>query len=511
MQSAAAWRPYVAAIVLSAAAVAFTRNTWPLLAAAPFVAAFGVVAIVSQWGSGGAGLLTVALSGVGLAATFRSAPGAPPFGWQTPSLMLYVAIGAVGSRLIDARRRALVALRAGEAELRATLAQMRASEEQLRRAQKMKAVGQLAAGVAHNFNNLLQVTMGYVDVLADAGDTNDQNLAAIAEIRKATERGAALTRQLMAFSRRHEPRVARVDLDAALSGLRDMLSSVVREDIELRLALDSGGAAVMVDPYDLEQVVINLVINARDALPAGGVIHIDSAIVTIDRANGPAGQNIAPGRYARFRVVDNGTGMGPDVQAHLFEPFFTTKEVGQGTGLGLAFVHGVAQHGGGFTSFETAPGKGTTISVFLPVASVVVPPAAAPPAAPAVEVGRGATILLVEDESSVRATTDRILSRAGYHVLSAANAAEASALFDVHAQSIDLLLTDVIMPGMHGPELAARLAASRPDLPVVFVSGHSDSLPALQAVSSRAAFVPKPFTAAQLIQALERLLAVARP
>jgi CheY-like chemotaxis protein len=315
----------------------------------------------------------------------------------------------------------------------------------------------------------------------------------------------------MAFSRRHESRVARVDLDADLSSLRDMLSSVVREDIELRLALDSGGAAVMVDPYDLEQVVINLVINARDALPAGGVIHIDSAIVTIDRANAPAGHNIAPGRYARFRVVDNGTGMGSDVQAHLFEPFFTTKEVGQGTGLGLAFVHGVAQHGGGFTSFETAPGKGTTISVFLPIASIMVPPAAAPPAALAVEVGRGATILLVEDESSVRATTDRILSRAGYHVLSAANAAEASALFVVHAQSIDLLLTDVIMPGMHGPELAARLAASRPDLPVVFVSGHSDEMPALQAVSSRAAFVPKPFTAAQLIQALEGLLAVDRP
>jgi two-component system cell cycle sensor histidine kinase/response regulator CckA len=203
--------------------------------------------------------------------------------------------------------------------------------------------------------------------------------------------------------------------------------------------------------------------------------------------------------------------MEPDVQAHLFEPFFTTKEVGQGTGLGLAFVHGVAQHGGGFTSFETAPSKGTTISVFLPVAKVVAQPVAAPAAAAAVEVGRGATILLVEDESSVRTTTDRILSRAGYRVLSAANAAEASALFHVHAQSIDLLLTDVIMPVMHGPALAARLAASRPDLPVVFVSGHSEEMPALDGVSSRAAFLPKPFTAAQLIQTLESLLAVNRP
>jgi two-component system, cell cycle sensor histidine kinase and response regulator CckA len=510
MQSAAAWRPYLAAVLLSAAAVAFTRYTWPLLASAPFVAAFGMVAIVSQWGSGGAGLLTVALSALGLAAAFRAGPGVPPFGWHTPPLFLYVLVGAVGSRLIDARRQAVIKLRASETELRATLVQMRTSEEQLRRAQKMEAVGQLAAGVAHNFNNLLQVTMGYIDVLGDVQGASEFDQSAIAEIRKATQRGAALTRQLMAFSRRHEPHAVRLDLDVTLSSLRDMLSRVVREDIELRFALEAGGTVVMLDPSDLEQVLINLVINARDALPSGGAIQVDSAVVTLDAASAPAGQNVTPGRYARFRVIDNGTGMGPDVQAHLFEPFFTTKEVGQGTGLGLAFVHGVAQHGGGFTAFETAPGKGTTIAVYLPVAAAAAEPAAAPAPAAAFQAAHGATILLVEDEGGVRKTTDRILSRAGYRVLAAANAAEASALFDVHAQSIDLLLTDVVMPGMHGPELAARLAASRPDLPVVFVSGHSDEMPALHVVSSRAAFVPKPFSASHLVQTVEGLLAADR-
>jgi signal transduction histidine kinase len=507
MRPAGSWGPYVLAIVVSVAAVVITRSTWPFFAAAPFVLTFGAVAVSTHWGNGRAGLLATALSAGGVALAFAGTPALAPFGWRSPSLILFVIIAVVGSRLIDGRNRAVAALLASEAELRSTLVQMRASEEQLQRAQKMEAVGQLAAGVAHNFNNLLQVTMGYADVLSDSRRSGDQDQAAIAEIRRATERGAALTRQLMAFSRRHEPCVSPLDLDTTIGELRDMLTRVVREDIELRLSLGAENAAVMLDPSDFEQVVINLVINARDALPGGGTIQIDSARVAMDAASSPAGQNVLPGSYLRLRVIDNGTGMAPEVQAHLFEPFFTTKEVGQGTGLGLAFVHGVAQHGGGFTTVETAPGRGTTVSVFLPVA-----PAAAAPPPPRVAVGkparaaRAATILLVEDENGVRATTDRILTRAGYRVLAAANAAEASALFDVHASGIDLLLTDVVMPGMHGPELAARLAGVRPNLPVVFMSGYSNQMPALQVVSSRAAFVAKPFTAAHLVETVEDLL-----
>jgi two-component system cell cycle sensor histidine kinase/response regulator CckA len=504
MGARAVWKAYVLAAVSTLAMLALTRLSWPFFAIAPFAPVFAAMLAATQWGTSGAGLFATALGAVGLAMAFD---GVRPFVWDAPALYVFIAVSVVTNRVLHTRRRALSALRASEAELRATLAQMRASEEQLRRAQKMEAVGQLAAGVAHNFNNLLQVTMGYIDLLVDGRGEADPDRPAINEIRKATERGAALTRQLMAFSRRQESRVTRVQIDAVLEGLRDVLTRVVREDIELRLAPDSGDAAVMLDPSDFEQVVINLVINARDALPAGGAIQVESARLAMDAATVPPGQHLLPGSYVRIRVIDNGIGMPPEVQAHLFEPFFTTKEVGQGTGLGLAFVHGVAQHAGGFAAVDSAPGEGTIVSVVLPLAPAAAARAEPEPVAPGpAQAARAATILLVEDETGVRATTDKILTRAGYRVLAAANAAEAAALFDVHAASIDLLLTDVVMPGVHGPELAARLTAARPELPVVFMSGYSDRMPALQVVSARAAFVAKPFTAAHLTRTLEGLL-----
>ncbi|HEY2432025.1 MAG TPA: ATP-binding protein [Vicinamibacterales bacterium] len=506
MRAGAAWRSYLLSVVATAAAVVTTRVTWPFFAAAPFVPTFGTVAAVSQWGGGGAGLLAAVLSAAGLVAAFQSAPSQPPFGWRAPSLLLFAVIAIVGNRLIVGRKRAIAALRASDAELRATLTQMRASEEQLRRAQKMKAVGQLAAGISHNFNNLLQVTMGYLDVLGDVPTDGPIDREALAEIKKATERGAALTRQLMTFSLQNEPRVSRIDLDQAVDSLRGMLSRVVREDIELELSLGAEAGGALIDPADFEQVMINLVINARDAMPSGGAIRIDSARVTVAAADVPAGQHAVPGRYTRVRIIDNGSGMAPEVQAHLFEPFFTTKEIGQGTGLGLAFVHGVAQHAGGFISVQTAPGRGTTVSIFLPLAAEGPPESEPPPEkAPPVLAGR-ATILLVDDETGMRATTSRTLTRAGYHVLGAASAAEAMMLFEANASSIDLLVTDVVMPGLHGPALAARLAAIRPDLRVVFVSGYSHDLPALPA-RPRGAFLAKPFTAASLLRTIDRLLA----
>jgi two-component system cell cycle sensor histidine kinase/response regulator CckA len=398
------------------------------------------------------------------------------------------------------------------AEGRATLAHVRDSDERLRRAQKMEVVGQLAAGVAHNFNNLLQVTMGYTDILMDARHDGEIDLEAIGEIRKATERGASLTRQLLAFGRKHDPRAVRVDLDVTIAAMQEMLRRVIREDIELTLALDSDGAAVTIDPFDLEQVVFNLVINARDALPEGGAIGIALSRVTIDGTNRPKDQAVVPGAYAKLDVRDNGTGMDADVRAHLFEPFFTTKEVGQGTGLGLAFVDGIARHGGGFVTVDTTPGQGTTVSIHLPL----VPELARAGATGAgrtttLPVQPAATILLVEDEDAVRFMTAHMLTRAGYHVLAASGPEDAIAIFELHADRIDLLLTDVVMPGMHGPELAGRLAARRPDLPVVFVSGYSDQMPPLAVVSSRAAFVPKPFTASNLISTLQGVLASGVP
>jgi two-component system, cell cycle sensor histidine kinase and response regulator CckA len=408
-----------------------------------------------------------------------------------------------------ARTGALAVLEDMTAQRQAEL-DLRASEERLRRAQKMEAVGQLVAGIAHNFNNLLTVTMGYTDILLDR-ERDDQDREAVQEIRKATDRGAALTRQLLAFGRKHDARPARIDLNRTVAGLREMLTGVIREDIELTIEVADGPAPVVIDPHDLEQVVLNLVINARDALPGGGAIHIDVARERVDAANGPDAA-VAPGEYVRLRVRDNGIGMPPDVQAHLFEPFFTTKEVGEGTGLGLAFVHGIARHGRGFVTVESAPGKGTTVSVYLP-------PSAGDPARPAIDAPPvsspeglpPATILLVEDEDAVRSMSAQMLSRAGYRVLSAATPAEARALFEQHADDIDLLVTDVIMPEMHGPALAEQLVARRPDLPVLFVSGYSDAMPASAAASGRVTFLAKPFASSRLVSAVADLLTARTP
>jgi signal transduction histidine kinase/CheY-like chemotaxis protein len=413
-------------------------------------------------------------------------------------------VALVGSRLIAGRNKATAALRASEAELRATLESVRASEEQVRRAQKMEAVGQLAAGVAHNFNNLLQVTMGYADILLHENEDPLVRSAAT-EIRRSTERGAALTRQLLTFGRKHDPRVTRVELGATIAALGDMLTRVIREDI--RLTMDLGPRhTVLIDPYDVEQVIFNLVINARDALPGGGSIHISVDRATVDASNHLGEHSLTAGEYVRLRVRDNGVGMTADVQAHLFEPFFTTKEVGQGTGLGLAFVQGVARHAGGFVTVDTAPQQGTTVSLYLPPndGPVAAPELAASPA-PATAAAP-ATILLVEDEDAVRTMAVQMLERAGYTVLAASTPSEACAIFEAEPARINLLVTDIVMPEMHGPELAERLVSGRPDLRVVFVSGHSETMPGTGSVDGRTAFLPKPFTASALLAVVERAL-----
>ena len=493
------WKPYALAVLVTLAGVAITRATWPVFSIAPFAPVFGAVAVATHWGNGRAGLLAIVLAVAGIALAFPSTPGFP---WNPVSFAGFAAIALIGSRLIDGRNRATAALHAREAELRATLENVRASEERVRRAQKMEAVGQLAAGVAHNFNNLLQVTLGYADMLFD--DREDPEVrSAATEIRRATERGAVLTRQLLAFGRKHDPRVTRVDLGATIGVLGNMLARLVREDIELTMDL-RGEHAVLVDPSDLEQVILNLVINARDALPSGGAIRISLDTAAVDAAIAER-EHSAAGEYVRLRVSDNGVGMTPDVQAHLFEPFFTTKEVGEGTGLGLPFVQGVARHGGGFVTIESAPQQGTTVSLYLPpFHGPAVAPAPGPP--PSVSAATPATILLVEDEVPVRKTTARMLERAGYTVLGAATASEACDIFEQARSRVDLLLSDIVMPGMHGPVLAERLLAQRPDLRVLFVSGYSDVMPETRGGRVKAVFLAKPFTAAALLGAVREAL-----
>src|SRR3954468_9536662 len=431
-------RAYALAVAAVTAAVALTRVTWPLFAATPFAPLFTAVAVATQWGGGPAGLLAVALAVSSAAIAF---PPGPP-AWNPRALIIFIPVSLVANRIIAGRNRTAAALRASEAELRASEAELRAtwdqaraSEEKLRRAQKMEAVGQLVAGVAHNFNNLLTVTLGYTEILQERrrGDEVDEN--ALYEIRRATERGAALTRQLLAFGRKYDAALARVDLNRTLADLRDILTRVIREDIRLTIAAAPAAAVILIDPHDLEQVILNLVINARDALPAGGTIQVEAGRESIDATNAPADVAVTPGEYVRLRVRDDGTGMTPEVRAHLFEPFFTTKEVGEGTGMGLAFVDGIARHGGGFVAVETAPGKGTTVSVYFPVTSDAVAGAAVTAAedTPAQGGATAATILLVEDEGPVRVITTRTLIGAGYRVLAAATPAQASALFEQHA------------------------------------------------------------------------------
>jgi signal transduction histidine kinase/ActR/RegA family two-component response regulator len=510
--SSADLRGYALAIFTTAAAVALTRLTWPLFAGAPFAPLFGAVATTTQWGTWRASLLAIALCSA-------SAHYAFPATWNPASLAVFIPIALFATYVITSRIRAVTALRAREAELRATIAAQRqaaldlqVSEQKLRHAHKMEAIGQLVAGVAHNFNNLLTVTLGYSELLMDRHPTGDPDREPIDEIRKATDRGASLTRQLLALGHKHDARRERLDLNRRVTELREMLRRVIREDIALTIDGPGTSIAVVSDRNDLEQIILNLVLNARDALPSGGEIQIDVSQVQIDATNVPADVSAEPGTYARLRVRDDGTGMTPEAQAHLFEPFFTTKEVGEGTGLSLPFVHGIARQTGGFVTIDTLPGKGTTVSVYFPYAGDAPVEAPAPPPAPPVQAtDHRATILLVEDEAVVRNLAARALTRAGYRVLSAAAPGEALRLFEQHTREVALLLTDVVMPEMHGPALARRLGAVRPELPVLFMSGYSDAIPADSAGTERAAFLAKPFAPADLIRAVAELLASGDP
>jgi PAS domain S-box-containing protein len=384
---------------------------------------------------------------------------------------------------------------------------LRVSEERLRRAQKLEAIGRLVAGVAHNFNNLLTVTRGYAELLLARHADPDRDHKDLEEIRKAADRGATLARQLLTFGRRHDARVRHIDLNRVVADLRTMLLRVIREDIRLTLHPASQPAMVLLDPHDVEQMLLNLVINARDALPMGGEITIDLDVGQHPLESADS-SDVAVQEVVRLRVCDTGLGMTPEVRARLFEPFFTTKDVGQGTGLGLAFVDGLVRHHHGAIDVDSTPGHGTTFSIYLPVATV--PPATEstrPPVAPPAMVRSQATILLVEDESPVRALTGRVLEHVGYRVLSAATPADACALFDAHAPEVTVLVTDVVMPDMNGPALAQRLVAQRPDLRVLFMSGYSDAIPEGTG-TRRMAFLQKPFVAAHLVTAVETLLNV---
>ncbi len=486
------------------AGILLMRVAWPVFAGTPLLPLFGAIVAATQWGNRRAGILAIAL-GAGAEWLFI-----PPFGpqlWTPRVLIVFVGVGLLATFIVDGRNRARAELLASLDARRRAEQELRAKEEHLRRAQKTEAVARLVAGVAHNFNNLLTVTMGYAELLIERNGGREPDHGDLQMIHEAAERGASLTRQLLAFGRTRQAAVERIDTTAAIKGFGDLLARVVREDTRLEIAVAPEPAFVEIEPDDLQQVVLNLVLNARDALPGGGTIRVETATERIDAPGSAHGQSIVPGAYVRLQVQDNGSGMTPEAQAHLFEPFFTTKSVGEGTGLGLAFVFGIARQRRGFVTVETAAANGTTVAVHLPLAG---PERAAKSPAPAAVAAaphrRGATVLLVEDEDSVRSVTSGILSRAGYRVLAAATPGEASGIFDEHGAEIDLLVTDVVMPEMHGPALAQQFIARRPDLRVLFVSGYSDSPPLAAMAPGRSAFLAKPFAAPGLVRAADDLL-----
>ena len=376
-------------------------------------------------------------------------------------------------------------------------------EEQLRQAQKMEAVGRLAGGVAHDFNNLLTAIGGYSELLLMRLAEGDPARHDVEEIRRAGERAAALTRQLLAFSRRQvvQPRV--LDLNVVLRDTERMLRRLIGEDVRLVTLLAEQPLSVKVDPGQLEQVVMNLAVNARDAMPRGGRLSIASGHLDIASAD-TRHPEARPGSWVFLQVVDSGIGMPRDVVGHIFEPFFTTKEVGKGTGLGLSTVYGIVNQSGGWIEVDSEPGKGSAFTVWLPEASEPITEIPAPPVARR-SVG-GEVVLVVEDEPAVRALVSRTLLAHGYVVLEAPNGTEALALSGSHDGEIHLLLTDVVMPDLRGPELRERLLLQRPKLRTVFMSGYSEDTALPTASTPGVGFVQKPFTPERLMRALREIL-----
>ncbi|HWN12144.1 MAG TPA: PAS domain S-box protein [Pyrinomonadaceae bacterium] len=386
------------------------------------------------------------------------------------------------------------------------ISDVRQLEEQLRQSQKLEAIGILAGGIAHDFNNLLTVILGYGDLTLKRLNEEDPLHRNISEANKAAARAAGLTRQLLAFSRKQvlQPRI--LTLNAVVSELEKMLRRLIGEDIGFRTVLDPELGSVRADPGQIEQIIMNLAVNARDAMPKGGKLTIETKNVYLDEDYAKKHIAVVPGSYVMLAVSDTGMGMDEPTQARIFEPFFTTKESGKGTGLGLSTVYGIVKQSGGNIWVYSEVGRGTTFKIYLPRVDEG-----------AQEVERSAetdgamqgseTVLVAEDEEAVRALARQVLEIYGYHVLEAANGGAALLICERHKEPIDLLITDVVMPEMSGRELADRLAQLRPDMKVLFMSGYTDNAIVHQGVLDEGAnFIQKPFPTEALARKVRNVL-----
>jgi PAS domain S-box-containing protein len=391
-------------------------------------------------------------------------------------------------------------------ELQRAYAKLAHTQDQLIQAQKMEAIGRLAGGIAHDFNNLLTVIMGRADLVLNRLRNRPRLRRQLDLILSAADSAASLTQKLLAFSRRQELQPAVIDVNTVAVHVSAMLRWLIGEDIRVDIHLAPGLGHVKADAGQIEQVLVNLAVNARDAMPQGGQLSIETADVTLDEAYAQTHLGVQPGSYVRITVRDTSTGMDASTQAHIFEPFFTTKGPGRGTGLGLSTVYGIVTQSGGHVTVQSAVGEGTTFIIYLPaipdpVETMALPlPAMAPP-------GGSETILLVEDEAMVRGLTREVLQMLGYRVIEAANGNEALQHCHAYAGTIDLMVTDVVMPGMSGPELAQLMMAEFPALRVLYLSGHTDmALGHHGVMRSSAALLHKPFTPDALARRVRDML-----
>ena len=383
---------------------------------------------------------------------------------------------------------------------------LRQKEEQLRQAQKMEAVGRLSGGLAHDFNNLLSVIIGYAEDLELSLDPADRRRKEAEEVRKAGERAASLTRQLLAFSRQQVLQPNVLDLNSVVADLARMLRRLVGSDIEFALELDPLAGRVKADQGQIEQVVMNLVVNARDAMPEGGRLTVATRNIELRYSDADQLPGADPGEYVELTVTDTGTGMDAQTLAHIFEPFFTTKEEGKGTGLGLATVAGIIQQSGGHVAALSEPGKGSSFRILLPRTAEPVL-IAGPKFRPSPPTATRNTVLLAEDDGALRELISEMLTRSGYRVLAAATPAEARRIVREFSGPIDLLLTDVVLPGMKGPDLAEAVSRRWPEMRVLYMSGYPELDPKARGhLPADAPLLHKPFTTEALLRAVSEAL-----
>ncbi|MDR3701657.1 MAG: PAS domain S-box protein [Candidatus Sulfopaludibacter sp.] len=386
------------------------------------------------------------------------------------------------------------------------ISQRKQLEDQLMHAQKMEAVGRLAGGVAHDFNNMLTVISGYNRMILDELSPLDPLRGYAEEILKAADRAGALTNQLLAFSRRQimKPRV--INVNAVIEQTEKMLRRLIGEDIQLEFGLKQESGNIRADPGHVEQAIMNLAVNARDAMPLGGRLTLETANTQLDENYAKTHMGVVPGEFVMIAVSDTGIGMDAETKRRIFEPFFTTKEKGKGTGLGLATVYGIVKQAGGDIWVYSEPGRGTTFKLYFPrVTEAITDAPAAERESPQ---GRNETILVVEDEKAVRDLTVRMLQRLGYSVLIASGGAEAIEISGSHPQRIALLLTDVVMPNMSGRQLADVLTVTRPDMKVIYLSGYTENTVIHHGVlDAGIEFLPKPFSREVLAKKIRDVLA----